>query len=157
MIKVLTTHDQAYLDYWWSRQMVGPNANHFLYATHTRAPIIEASSWEMIALAHCKKLDFGTGDPDSYLFLHMNRNYPCLTASVILMSDNPLGIRSLIKCAERVARSHGIIYLDASVSEVNKRSLRLTTKFFGEPWGLEPESINYQGQMVGCYRFRRKL
>lgn len=158
MIRVLTTHDQAALDFWWNRQMLGPNANHFMYATYTQPPTIESRTWDLIALAHYPSAPMGLSSmADAYLFLHLFRNNPCLSASVILMSENPHGVRSLIKAGERVARAHGVIYIDATVAETNERSVRLTTKILGKPWGLEPESLNHCGRMVGCYRFRRKL
>lgn len=157
MIRLLTSADQAELDYWWAAQSTGPMADYFMYSNHISVPVLSSSTWEMIALGHHPRRHVGHSSPDAYLFLHLSRSWPKISASAVLMSTNPMAIVPLIRNAEAIARRHSIRYIDATVAETNERSLRLCRKILGEPWGLEPESVNYQGKMVGCYRFRHKL
>lgn len=100
-----------------------------------------------------------TDERVSYLLhIDFNRNIS-LSATICLYSKTNIAAGRAILVLKEVIQRYKPFAIDSTVAKSNIKSLKITKKILGDPWGLEPNAVwnMLTGETEDCYYFRKLL
>lgn len=134
-MKIITTANQADYHAWFARALVDADVWPFLSNSPRYCPIkIEDDDWERRVIMDdsgtgCCVLGFGRNGDKSVQI--------CLW--ILSSQTRPLIAASLLRDAVSVASRYDVELIDSMCHGSNHLARKVHEKFFGRPWGVEPE------------------